>query len=120
MYTYSPSIPTHFEVGVRNYGVYACDKLRVKYIVVEDIEIRNANYKSILVGQYNDNWIIRNVTAHRNGRREDVEDGGIGNDRAGINVRNCDNTLNFAISALASGLTSRRGRARNNTISSSS
>lgn len=93
MYTYSPSIPTHFEVGVRNYGVYACDKLRVKYIVVEDIEIRNANYKSILVGQYNDNWIIRNVTAHRNGRREDVEDGGIGNDRAGINVRNCDNTL---------------------------
>ena len=67
--------------------------MRAQYITVQDIEVRHANYKNILVGADNHNWIVRNVVAHRNGRREDVEDGGRPNDRPGINFRNCDNTL---------------------------
>ncbi len=93
LYVYHVGTPTNVEVAKRNYGVYACDKLRAQYITVSSIEIKNANFMSILVGQDNHNWIIKDIVAHRNGRREDVEDNGRANQRAGFCIRNCDNTL---------------------------
>lgn len=93
LYVYSVSTPAGVEVGMRNYGVLGQDGRSLRYVTVQDIEIRNANYKSILIGAGNHNWIIRNVLAHHNGRRDDIEDGGSGNDRLGFGVRDCDNTL---------------------------
>lgn len=93
LYVYSVNLPTHVETAARDYGVVGRDDLSVQYIVIENLEIRQANSKSVLIGYGNHYWTLRNLICHHNGRLDDVEDGGHGNDRVGISVRRCNGTL---------------------------
>ncbi len=56
------------EVAARDYciwGVYQCG---ANYIVVQDLELKNANHKNLIVDVDNHHWTIRNVVAHHNGK----------------------------------------------------
>lgn len=93
LYVYCLDTPTGIETAARDHGVLGRDGFGLTYIVVEDIEIKQTNSKLILVGAGNHYWTIRNIVGHHNGRCDDIEDGSMGNDRVGISVRRCNNTL---------------------------
>jgi len=83
LYTCAPSSPATLyaasgvEAATRDYAIWGVYNANADYVIVEDIELRNANHKNLSVELGNDNWIVRRLTAHHNGRID-------GNDKNGL------------------------------------
>ena len=93
LYAYSLTAPTDVEVGERMRCIYGAWNANADYITIQDLELKYSLYQLIHIDPTDDNWVIKNVTAHHNGRLDDIEDGGTGNNRVGFHINDSDNNL---------------------------